>query len=103
MSSKEIEDITKSLKIKNSHGYDGITTKILKLNMHYISSPLTYTCNRMLNFGIFPTRQVQPNRVPCEILKLGGESMTPLLATLLEISLKMLLSQVNGRKQVLPI
>ena len=28
VSSKEIEDITKSLKIKNSHGYDGITTKI---------------------------------------------------------------------------
>jgi len=56
VSSKEIEDITKSLKIKNSHGYDGITTKILKLNMHYISSPLTYICNRILSSGISPTR-----------------------------------------------
>jgi len=42
VSSKEIEDITKSLKIKNSHGYHGITTKILKLSMHYTSSPLTF-------------------------------------------------------------
>jgi len=56
VSSKEIEDITKSLKIKNSHGYDGISTKILKLSIHYISSPLTYICNRILSSGIFPTR-----------------------------------------------
>jgi len=56
VSSKEIEDITKSLKIENSHGYDGITTKMLKLSMHYISSPPTYICNRMLSSGIFPTR-----------------------------------------------
>jgi len=46
----------KSLKIKNSHGYVGIRTKLLKLSMHYISSPLTYVCNRMLSSGIFPTR-----------------------------------------------
>ena len=56
VSSKEIEDIMKSLKIKNSHGYVGIRTKLLKLSMHYISSPLTYICNRMLSSGIFPTR-----------------------------------------------
>ena len=56
VSSKEIEDITKSLKIKNSRGYDRISTKILKLSIHYISSPLTYICNRMLSSGIFPTR-----------------------------------------------
>jgi hypothetical protein len=30
VSSKETEDITKSLKIKNSHGYDEISTRILK-------------------------------------------------------------------------
>ena len=38
VSSKEIEDVTKSLKIKNSHGYDVISTKILNLSIHYISS-----------------------------------------------------------------
>jgi hypothetical protein len=31
VSSTEIENITKSLKTKNSHGYDEISTKILKL------------------------------------------------------------------------
>jgi hypothetical protein len=55
VSSKEHEDITKSLKTKNSHGYDETTTKILKLSIHYISSALIYICNRMLSSGIFPT------------------------------------------------
>ena len=54
--SKEIEDITQPLKIKNSHGCDEISTKIIKLSIYYISSPLTYVCNRMLPSGIFPTR-----------------------------------------------
>ena len=41
VSSKEIEDITKSLKIKNSHGYNGISTEILKLySLHFFSSNL---------------------------------------------------------------
>jgi len=56
VSSKKIENITKSLKIKNSRGYDGISKNILKLSIHYISSPLTYICNRILSSGIFPTR-----------------------------------------------
>ena len=73
-SSKEIEDITKQLKIKNSHGYDGISIKILKLSIHYFSSPLTYICNRMLSSGIFPTRlkfsEVKP------IFKRGDKNST---------------------------
>jgi len=64
VSSKEIEDITKSLKIKNSHGYDGITTKLSSPIMHYISSPQTYICNRMLSSGIFPTRLKFPEVKP---------------------------------------
>jgi len=56
VSSKEIKNIKKSLKLKNSHGYDGISTKTLKLSIHYVSSPLTYICNRILSSGIFPTR-----------------------------------------------
>ena len=54
--SKETENITKSLRTENSHGYDEIRTKILKLSINYISSPLTHLCNRMLFTGIFPTR-----------------------------------------------
>jgi hypothetical protein len=45
-----------ALKAKNSHGYDGISTKILKVSSFYISSPLTYLCNRMLSVGTFPLR-----------------------------------------------
>jgi hypothetical protein len=38
---KEIEKIIKLLKSKNSHGYDGIPMKILKVNTPFITSPLT--------------------------------------------------------------
>jgi hypothetical protein len=34
------EIIIKSVRVKNSHGYDGIATKMLKVSAHYISSPL---------------------------------------------------------------
>ena len=44
------------MKTKNSYGYDGISTKILKVSSPYISSPLTYLCNRMLTTGNFPLR-----------------------------------------------
>jgi hypothetical protein len=56
VSSNETEDITKSLKIKNSHGYNEILTRILKSSIYYISSPLTYICNRRKLSGTFPTR-----------------------------------------------
>jgi hypothetical protein len=58
VSPKETEDITKSLKIKNSRGYDEISTKILKSSIYYISPPLTCVliCNRILLSGTFPTR-----------------------------------------------
>ena len=53
---KEIEKIIQSLKVKNSHGYDGIPTKILKISTPFITSPLTYICNKSLSSGIFPSR-----------------------------------------------
>ena len=52
---KEIEKIIKSLKSKNSHGYDGIPMKILKVSTPFITSPLTYTCNKSVSSGIFPS------------------------------------------------
>ena len=74
VSSKEIEDITKLLKTKNSHGYDEISTNILKSSIYYISSPLTYICNKMLSSGVFPTRlkfaEVKP------IFKKGEKNVT---------------------------
>jgi hypothetical protein len=54
LSTKEVENIIKSLKLKSSSGYDGISTKILKLSSLFISSPLTYVCNKSTAQGIFP-------------------------------------------------
>jgi hypothetical protein len=56
MAPKEIENIIKSLKAKESYGYDGITTKILKISAPFISSPLSYIFNKSMISGIFPTR-----------------------------------------------
>jgi hypothetical protein len=53
---KEIYEINKSLKWKNSCGYDEVPSKIVKLSMQFISSPLIHICNRMLAIGTFPTR-----------------------------------------------
>jgi hypothetical protein len=51
---KEIENIIKSLKPKNSSGYDGISTKLMKLSFPFIISPLTHVGNKSLFSGIFP-------------------------------------------------
>jgi hypothetical protein len=56
VSPKEIENVAKSLKAKESHGYDEIPTKVIKQNISYISSPLAHICNLMLSSGTFPTR-----------------------------------------------
>jgi len=55
---KETEQIIKSLKTKHSYryGYDEISTKILKISGPHISSPINYICNKMLFWGVFPDR-----------------------------------------------
>ena len=52
----EINKIIHSLKSKNSHGYDEISSKILKASTPYVLSPLTYIFNKVLSTGIFPDR-----------------------------------------------
>ncbi|PNF21509.1 hypothetical protein B7P43_G13548 [Cryptotermes secundus] len=42
VTSKEMKDIIKSLKNKNSFGFDEISSKVLKSSMPYILSPLIY-------------------------------------------------------------
>jgi len=56
LSTKNIRNIIKSLNMKNSHGYDEISTKLLKLSSPFILSPLTHICNKSLSLGIFPDR-----------------------------------------------
>jgi hypothetical protein len=53
-STKEIERIIKSIRVKNSHEYDIITTKMLKVCAPYISSPLNCICNKSIRSGTFP-------------------------------------------------
>ena len=53
---KEIEIIIELLKSKNCHVYDWITMKILKVSTPFITSPLTYICNKSLLSGIFPSQ-----------------------------------------------
>jgi hypothetical protein len=55
-STKEIEQIIKFLKIKNSYGYVELSTKTLKLSGPFISSPINYLCNKLLFQGIFSDR-----------------------------------------------
>jgi len=55
-STKETESIIRSLKAKESYGYDEVTTKILKISAPFISSPLTYIFNKPMLSGIFPSR-----------------------------------------------
>jgi hypothetical protein len=57
-STKEIENIIKSLNSKstNSHGYDEISATILKASFHFVSLPITYICNKSLATGNFPSR-----------------------------------------------
>jgi hypothetical protein len=55
-STHEIEKIIKSLKTKNTAGYDEISIRILKLCAPFIISLLTYTCNAVFCSGVFRDR-----------------------------------------------
>jgi hypothetical protein len=53
-STTEITSIIKTLKSKNSHGFDEISVKLLKVSARYICSPPTHICNKSVLSGIFP-------------------------------------------------
>jgi len=71
-STNEITSIIKSLKTKNSFGYDEISPRILKVSANYISPPLTYICNRAISAGVFPDRMKYSIVTP--IFKKGNNS-----------------------------
>jgi hypothetical protein len=52
----EMEKIIKFFKSKDSHGYDEISTKLLRINSPFISSHLNYICNKVVTKGIFPDK-----------------------------------------------
>jgi hypothetical protein len=45
---EEIEKKIKSLKLKNSYGYDQISPIIIKIISPFITAPINYICNKML-------------------------------------------------------
>jgi hypothetical protein len=51
-----VKRIIKSLKRKNSSGYENIPVRILRMSVSFILSPLTYICNITLSTGKFPDR-----------------------------------------------
>jgi hypothetical protein len=52
----EIKNILKTLKPKNSTGYDGISSRILKYCIDEISKPLGHIYNVSFKQGIYPER-----------------------------------------------
>jgi hypothetical protein len=52
----EINKIIQSLKTKESHRYDEISSRLLKISTPCILSPLMYIFNKVLYSGIFPER-----------------------------------------------
>jgi hypothetical protein len=51
---REIQSIIYYLKAKDSSGYDGISTKLLKMCNSLISKPHSYNCNKSIQTGVFP-------------------------------------------------
>jgi hypothetical protein len=56
VSEAEVRSIIKSIRSKETSGYDGISSKILKQCASTIIKPLTYICNLSLISGTFPER-----------------------------------------------
>ena len=53
---REIRGIINSMKSKNSSGYDGGSTEILKLSGSQISKPLAFIIDKSTKSGVFPER-----------------------------------------------
>jgi hypothetical protein len=56
MPTQEIGKTIKSLKMRNSHGCDEFSVRVIKWNISFIISPLTYICNKCLELGTFTAR-----------------------------------------------
>ena len=52
----EMENIINSLKSKDSHGYDEISTQLLRISSPFITARLNYICNKVVTKGIFPDK-----------------------------------------------
>ena len=76
--------------MKNSHGYDEISTKIKKVSTSYILAPLTYICNKVLSTGVLDQNTQKLNLYLRKAIKwvfliTGPFSCLPLFLKLLKI------------------
>ena len=72
---REIEKIINSLKSKDSFGYDKIFTKILNTSSPFISSPLSYICNKSIRSAKFSS-QIQICHSKTHIKERNKENVT---------------------------
>jgi len=100
VSPKEIEYVVSSLTTEDSHGYDGISTKILKQNIPYILPSLTYICNLMISTGIFPTRlkyaEIKPLYKKGEMANISSYRPISLLTSFSKILEKIIFTRLAG-------
>ena len=106
----EVKTVIKSLKSKSTPGYDGISGRILKLGIHFISKPLTYICNKSMEAGLFLdrcklaiVRPIYKKGDREEINNYRPVSLLPAISTILEIiMLKRLESHLEMNNILIP-
>jgi hypothetical protein len=95
----EIKGIIHSLKAKNYSGYDGITSKILKVRASQIAYPLTHIYNHSLLTGIFPNplkvSTVRPLYKKGDKTNMSNYRPISLLTTFSEILQKVLYNRLS--------
>jgi len=99
----EVREIIKSLKNKNSSGYDEISNSMLKYCVNEISKPLTYIFNLSLRTGVFPDRfkhaVVRPIHKKGDKSTMNNYRPVSLLMTCSKVLEKIMLNRLNHHLQ----
>ena len=64
VSKQDVLKILKKLKKKKSHGFDGITSEILKIGAEALAEPLAFIINFSISTNKFPTRWKKAKVIP---------------------------------------
>jgi hypothetical protein len=105
---KEMNEIKKNMKWKNSCGYDDVPAGIVKISIPFISSPLIYIGDMMLLSGTFPSRlkftQITPvhkKGSKAEIIEYRPISLLTSFATIFEKMIYNRLHQHTNRNNII--